>query len=52
MSWTKDSQDKIKDTMFSMMISSQLKSIAEQAAIRSGRSLAGYIRYLITKDNE
>lgn len=44
----KETQNKLMN----ILISNRLKGIAEKKAIREGRSLSGYIRFLIEKDNK
>ena len=36
--------------LFNFMMTARLRSLIEDKAVREGRSIAGYIRYLIEKD--
>ena len=40
------------DKLINFWCTLRLKKIAEAKAIRTGRSLSGYLRYLIEQDNE
>ena len=40
------------DKLFNFMLSARLKSIATDKAVRQGRSVGGYIRFLIEQDNK